>query len=107
MELTAWLGLAVLVVGAPLNVLAAWLLLQKSRQAPHLRVLRERYTLAVITTLLVIIFGVIFVNNDQDVPPLADTATKLITRALMLVMAVVPAASWIRLYHSSKQKEEE
>lgn len=98
MEFTAWLGLVTLVIGVPLNVVASLLLLRKFRQARHLRVLRERVIVAVITTLMVLVFGLIFVNNDQEVPPLADAATKLITRIVMGVMAIVPALSWILMY---------
>lgn len=98
MEFTAWLGLATLLVGFPLSVIAAFLLWKTSKRAPTLRVLRERYITAVITAVLVGIFGLIFVNNDQPIPPLSLDATKIITRGVMLVMAIVPAVMWLRLY---------
>jgi hypothetical protein len=98
MELTEWLGLLTLVIGVPLNVAATLLLLRKSREAPHLRVLRERFLVAVVTTVAVLLFGLIFVNNDQTVPPLDLETTKWITRLAMLGLAVIPAAGWILVW---------
>lgn len=103
MEFTAWLGLINLVIGVPLNVVATFLLWKKSREVPKLRVLRERFIVAVITTILVLVFGLIFVNNDQVVPPLSEVATKYITRIVMAAMAIVPAAGWVLLYRATRQ----
>ena len=100
MEFTQWLGLLVLVVGVPLNVVATYLLLRKYREARHLRVLRERVVVAVITTVSVLFFGLVFVNNDQPIPPLDVDTTKWITRSVMLALAVIPAASWILIYRT-------
>jgi hypothetical protein len=94
------LALLTLLVGVPLNVAAAYLLRRKSREAPHLRVLRERFVVSVITTIMVLVFGLIFVNNDQEVPPLNEVATKLITRFVMLGMAIIPAVSWLFIYRA-------
>lgn len=98
MELTVFLAWAVLLVGVPLNALAAYLLLRASRERPQLRVLRERCVVAVVTTLVVLFFGVIFVNNDREVPWLGLDATKLITRTAMLVMALVSGGGWLWVY---------
>jgi hypothetical protein len=100
MEFTAVLAWLTLALGVPLNVTTAFLLRQKSRQAPHLRVLKERFIVSVITTVVVLTFGLIFVNNDQLVPPLDVDTTKLITRLAMLGIAIIPAASWILIYRA-------
>lgn len=100
MAFTAILAWLTLGVGVPLNVLAAYLLRRKSREAPKLRVLRERYIVAVVGTVLVLFFGLIFVNNDQTTPPLSLDATKVITRLAMLGFALVAAVGWLLLYHA-------
>lgn len=51
--------------------------------------------------------GLIFVNNDRPIPPLSVEATKIITRSLTLVLAIVPAVAWLRLYRSPKNKQGE
>lgn len=105
MEFTAVLAWLTLAVGVPLNVVAALLLLKKSRQAPGLRVLRERFLVAVVTTVVVLFFGLIFVNNDQLVPPLDVDTTKWITRLAILGLATVPAVGFIRLYRSTRRRK--
>jgi hypothetical protein len=100
MAVTEILGWVILIVCVPLNVVATFLLYKTYRQASHLRVLRERCIVAAITTLLVLVFGLIFVNNDQPFPPLNLAATKVLTRVVMLLMATVPAIGWILLYRS-------
>jgi hypothetical protein len=98
MELTVILAWLTLGVGVPLNVTTTYLLRRKSRQAPHLRVLKERFIVAAITTIVVLVFGVIFVNNDRGVPWLGLDATKLITRVAMLGIAIIPAVGWLLIY---------
>jgi hypothetical protein len=100
MELTDVLAWVTLVSCVPLNVVATLLLLKSSRKAPALRVLRERYIVAAITTVVVLFFALVFVNNDQDVPPLSLETTKIITRIAMIVMGTVPAVGWILLYRA-------
>lgn len=95
----AWL---VILVGIPLNVGVAVLLLRKYRKAPHLRVLRERFVAELAVLLVVVVFGLIFANNDTLPPPLDTDATKLITRAAVLIIAIVPATYWLLLYRRSK-----
>jgi hypothetical protein len=105
-ELTVALALLTLLVGVPLNVIATYLLLRKSREAPHLRVLRERFVVAAITTIVVLVFGIIFVNNDREIPWLGLDATKLITRVAMLGIAIIPAVSWLFIYRALGRREE-
>lgn len=105
MELTVALAWVVLLVGVPLNVITTMLLLGKSRQAPGLRVLRERFITALVVTIVVLFFGVIFVNNDREVPWLGLDATKLITRFAMLGMAVIPAVGWLLIYRRRRPTE--
>lgn len=98
MELTVLLALLTLFVGVPLNAVVTVMLLRESRRLPHLRVLRERFIAAAAVLLTTIVFGLIFVNNDQSLPPLDLVATKVITRVAMLVVGIVPAAYWLWLY---------
>lgn len=105
MEFTAVLAWLTLFVGVPVNVLAAVLLLRHSRAARHLRVLRERFIVSVVTTFVVLFFGLIFVNNDQELPPLSLDATKWITRLAMLGMALIPACVWLFIYFRSAKRK--
>jgi hypothetical protein len=100
-EVLAWVTL---LVAVPLCVVATLLLLKKARQAPYLRVLRERYHVSGATTFLVLFFALIFVNNDQPIPPLSLDTTKIITRVAMLSFALVSAVGWILLYRSLDDK---
>lgn len=104
MEVTAVLAWLTVLVAVPLCGVASWFLLKKSREAPNLRVLRERFLVSVVTMFVVLFFGVIFVNNDQTVPPISLDATKLITRSAILVLALVQAGGWIWIYRSSMRK---
>ena len=92
------LGLLTLVIGVPLNLIVVLTLLRKSRARPDLLVLAERFVTALAILVLVTIYGLIFVNNDT-IPPWFDLATtKIVTRVVMLVVAVVPAAFWLWIY---------
>lgn len=92
------LGLLTLVVGVPLNLVVVSLLLAETRREPGLLVLRERFVTALGVLVMVTIFGLIFVNNDT-IPPWFDlSATKIITRATMLSLAIVAAVYWLWLY---------
>ena len=98
MSLPNLLAIAVLVVGVPLNVIVAWMLWRRYREAPYIRTLRERLIVELAVLLVVVVFGLIFLNNDTLPPPLDLDITKIITRATLLVIAVVPAAYWLWLY---------
>lgn len=98
MDVPQLLGVLVLVVGVPLNLIVAVLLWRAVRARPSLRVLRERLVAEVAVLLTVIVFGLIFLNNDTTAPPLPVDLTKLITRSVMLFVAIVPALYWLRLF---------
>lgn len=98
MTLAQILGILTLVVGVPLNLYVTHKLWRLSMSAPGIRVLRERALVATIVLATAVIFGLIFMNNDLPEPLLTGEATKLITRAVLLVLATVPAAYWLWLY---------
>lgn len=98
MNATSILAALVIGVGLPLNLYVTIRLWGLSRASPELRVLRERAVVAVAVLLLVIVFGLIFVNNDLVPPPLSFENTKFFTRITMLIVSVVPAAYWLWLY---------
>lgn len=98
MNLPNILAIAVLVVGVPLNALVTVMLWRKSHAHPRIRVLRERLIAETAVLVLVIVFGLIFLNNDTLPPPLDTDVTKLVTRAVLLGVAVVPALYWLWLY---------
>ena len=102
MNLPNVLAILVLVVGVPLNLLVTWRLLSRSRAAPRLLVLRERLITAVAVLILVIVFALIFFNNDQMPPWLSTDITKLVTRAVMLGVAIIPALYWLYLYRDAE-----
>lgn len=92
------LAVLVLVVGVPLNLLVTVLLWRRSHDNPRILVLRERLIVEVGVLLLTIVFGLIFLNNDSLPPPLSTEITKLVTRAVLLGVAVIPALYWLWLY---------
>lgn len=92
------LALVTLWVGVPLNMIVTIMLWRRSRAYPEIRVLRERFIVAVAVLVLVLVFGLIFLNNDRLPPLLTTDATKLITRAAVLIVAIVPACYWLILY---------
>ena len=92
------LAMGVIVIGIPLNMVVTLMLWERYRQAPEIKVLRERFITAVIVLVVVVIFGLVFLNNDTLPPPLNTDLTKLITRLAMFGVAVVPAGYWLILY---------
>lgn len=95
------LGLLVLVIGIPLNLYVTVRLWRLVHSNPELRVLRERAIVATAVLILVIVFGLIFVNNDLIPPPVSFDETKVLTRSAMLATATIPAAYWLWLYRNS------
>lgn len=91
-------ALVVLLVGIPLNVAVTFLLYQAYRDRPHNRVLRERFIAELSVLLLIVVFVIIFLNNDSLVPLVTTETSKLITRLAMLAVAVIPASYWLYLY---------
>jgi uncharacterized membrane protein len=100
MSIDGIIALLVVFVGIPLNVYIFNRLLGLSHARPDLRVLRERTIVAFFVLLFVVVFGLVFLNNDATIPPLSTEWTKIITRTVTLLAATVPALYWIRLYRS-------
>lgn len=98
MNLPNVIALVVLVIGIPLNIAVTFLLYQAYRQRPGNRVLRERFVAELAVLILIVVFVMIFLNNDTSVPPIETEVTKVITRLAMLGMAVIPASYWLYLY---------
>jgi hypothetical protein len=99
-NLPALIGLLVLVVGFPLNLYVTFKLWRLSRERPDLGVLRERAVVSAAVLILVVVFGLIFLNNDLHAPILSFDETKFWTRTAMLIVAVGPASYWLYLYRS-------
>lgn len=101
MNAASVLAVLVLVIGVPLNVYVTLRLWRLSKVSPQLRVLRERAIVAACVLLIVVVFSAIFLNNDTVPPFFGLDVTKVITRAAVLVVAVVPAAYWLRIYRDA------
>lgn len=104
MEFTAWLAWLTLLVAFPVCVIASLLLRKKVLQAPHLGVLGERYRTAIYVTFVTLFFGLIFVHNDMEEPPLDLDTTKWITRLAILALSLFSAGGWIWLYRTTRHK---
>lgn len=102
MTLASGLALVVLLVGVPLNLYVTLRLWGLHRASPEIKVLRERAIVAVVVLVTVLVFGLIFVNNDRLPPPLSIDATKVITRLVLLALAIIPAIYWLRLYQGDR-----
>lgn len=98
------LGLLVLLVGTPLNLVVTVMLWRRSLRYPSIRVLRERAVVASLLLLAIVVFGLIFVNNDTLPPPLDIIITKWVTRVVFLVLAIVPAVYWLALYRTASRE---
>lgn len=96
------IAILVLVIGVPLNVLVTILLWRTYRAHPTYRLLRERLVVEIAVLLMVVVFGLIFLNNDSAIPPFDLGATKLITRWAVLGLATIPACYWLALYWRRK-----
>jgi hypothetical protein len=92
------LAMLVVVVAVPLNWTVVALLWRLHRQAPEVRVLRERGIVATALAIIVTIFALVFLNNDLDVPLLDFESTKLVTRTAILAASVIPALYWLSIY---------
>lgn len=103
MELSTFLAWATLLLAVPISAIVAYLLYHQWRQAPKLRFLRERFVSAVALTVLWLFFGLIFVNNDQTIPPINLDATKILTRAVLLIVSLVSSSVWLWAYWSRKR----
>lgn len=101
MNLASLLAVLTVVVGIPLNLYVTFRLYRLYIAKPYLRVLRERVIVAVLVLLIVVVFGLIFLNNDQPIPPFDLATTKIVTRGAILALGIVPAAYWLWLYRRS------
>lgn len=102
MSLAELLADLVVFVALPLNWLAATLQWRLSNIVPAIRVLRERAVAATALSLIVTIFALIFLNNDQPVPLLNGEVTKLLTRGTILIFSTIPALYWLRLWWQAR-----
>jgi len=102
MPLPNLLAIVVLLVGLPLNVVVTAMLLRRSREVPRNPVLHERMVVSAFVLILVVVFGLVFLNNDTLPPPLDVNVTKIITRLTVLGIAVIPALYWLTLYSNGR-----
>lgn len=91
-------ALIVLAIGVPLNIAVTLLLYRAYRQRPNNRVLRERFVAELAVLVLIVVFVIVFLNNDSLIPLITTETTKLVTRLVMLAVAVIPASYWLYLY---------
>lgn len=100
MTLSTVLAFAVVLVAAPLSWIVFLMLRRQTRHLPGNKVLRAQawasFSLAVIVT----VFAIVFVNNEQAVPPLDLEATRILTRGALLLVSVASSLYWIRLYRN-------
>jgi hypothetical protein len=92
------MAVLVVVVAMPLNWTVVALLWRLHRQAPEVRVLRERGIVATALAIIVTVFALVFLNNDLDVPLLDFESTKLVTRSAILAASIIPALYWLSIY---------
>lgn len=95
--MTVFLALATLFIATPLN----WIVVVKLwglYRAEPLPILRERLIVAIAVAIVVTTFALIFVNNDLVPPIVGLDGTKILTRGVMFVAAVIPPLYWLRLY---------
>ena len=85
-------------VAMPLSWYVAWRLWRLSRGYRANRVIRQQAIAAVALALIVTLFAIVFINNDQQVPPLTPAQTRVMTRGALLLLSVIPALYWLYLY---------
>lgn len=101
-EVLAWL---VVFVAVPLNWVVVVALFRLLRMHTENRVLRDRFLVAGMLASVVTIFGIVFINNGLEVPPLGVPQTQVITRLAILSLAI-PAIYWLTLYRRREKKGE-
>lgn len=99
-EFTEWLAWLTLGFGVPLSLITTLVLLRKWRRKRYLKVLLRDVKTAAIITVVVLVFGLIFVNNDMIEPWLDVDTTKWITRLAILALAIIPAVTLLLLNRS-------
>ena len=98
MRFVSLLAVATLAVGVPLNLYVTgrlWRLWFNDRTNA---VLRERAIAATLVLVTVLVFGLIFLNNDLPVSPVTFEDSKVFTRITILGLSVCPACYWLWLY---------
>ncbi len=98
MTIPTALAVLTLVVGVPLNLLVTRRLWILARADVANLALRDRAIIASAVLILVVVFGLIFLNNDLIPPIVSFVDTKLLTRTVMLIVAIVPASYWLLIY---------
>lgn len=99
MTLADVLAVLTLLVGVPLNLYVRLKLRRLWLDSkPRNKVIHERETVSRALLLLAIVFGLVFLNNDLDVPILSGEATKIITRLVLDIVVIVPASYWLWIY---------
>lgn len=96
----AWLTVF---VALPLSWFVAFRLWRLSRSRPRIMVLRHQAIASLALALLVTVFALVFINNDMEVPPLSVAQTRILTRGSLLLLSVIPALYWLRLYREYRQ----
>lgn len=91
------IGQLVLFVCFPLCAVVTILMWRAYHSGIVSKVLRRDLQVMAIITLGVFVFGLIFVNNDQPIPPLDVLTTKYITRYVWLGLGTIPALTWLWL----------
>lgn len=98
MNLADILGVLTLVATAPLCWYVSWLLWGEAQRHPRIRVLRERAFAQTALAVIATVFGLIFVNNDAEIPPFDVGATRVITRSVIFLSVTIASLYWLRLY---------
>ena len=102
MTVASLLADMIIIVAVPLNWVVAGLLWRLSYRVPDASVLRDRAIAATAVALTVTIFAFVFINNDLDDPIFAAPEIKLLARGAMLVLSIIPALLWLRLYFRTR-----
>lgn len=97
MTIAQILGILTPTVGVPLLALAS-LVLWRTVRKYHNPVTRVQAIGVNVVLLHAFVFGLIFLNNDQPVPWLDLATTKIITRGIEFVEAVVVAVTVLWLF---------
>lgn len=90
----AWL---VILVAVPVNWAVVLRLRLLYRERPDNRVLRDRLLVSIVLSMVITIFGAVFLNNGLAVPGLSPFETMVLTRLAVLSLSF-PALYWLFLY---------
>ena len=96
------LAFLVVFVTVPLNWYVTYRLWRLSRANRDVRVLHERAITSTALSVIVTVFGLVFLNNGMTNPILDATATRLITRTATFALTL-PAAYSLWLYRGGRR----